>query len=114
MRLLLDEGIDVRLRLRFSAAIDVETVPYRGWKGKKNGELLRLAEEAFDALLTLDDNLPQQQNLKRFALAVVVLRPKTQDLVDLAELVPEVERILPTLSAGEAVRVYPPSDVSKG
>jgi hypothetical protein len=34
-----------------------------GWPGKKNGELLDLAENEFDALITLDTNLRYQQNL---------------------------------------------------
>lgn len=77
IRILLDEDIPLKLRHHFSAENLVETVQYRGWKGVVNGDLLRLAEREFDVLITLDDNLPEQQNLSGFALALIVLRPGT-------------------------------------
>jgi predicted nuclease of predicted toxin-antitoxin system len=33
------------------------TVQEAGWAGKQNGELLKLAETDFDALITVDTNL---------------------------------------------------------
>lgn len=36
---------------------DCSTVQEAGWAGKRNGELLGLAEHAFDLFLTLDKNL---------------------------------------------------------
>lgn len=57
MKILLDEDLPVRLRLCFQAA-EVETVECRGWKGLKNGSLLHAAEEHFDVLVTMDNNLP--------------------------------------------------------
>ena len=44
MKVLLDEDVPVRLRFYFQTA-EVETVEYRGWKGLKNGALLRAAQE---------------------------------------------------------------------
>jgi hypothetical protein len=35
------------------------------WSGKKNGELLALAENEFDALITVDTNLPLSAELNR-------------------------------------------------
>jgi predicted nuclease of predicted toxin-antitoxin system len=40
------------------------TIQEAGWSGKENGELLSLAETAFDVLVTLDTNLRYQQNLQ--------------------------------------------------
>jgi hypothetical protein len=37
---------------------ECRTVVECGWSGKKNGELLALADPQFDVLLTLDKNLP--------------------------------------------------------
>jgi hypothetical protein len=105
VRVLLDEDVDVRLRLEFSSGFEVETVSYRGWKGKKNGELLRLAAEEFDALVTLDRNLPSQQDLTRYALGVVILRPRSQALEHLADLLPDLERALARLAPGQFVEV---------
>lgn len=44
-----------------------------GWAGIRNGELLTLAEGQFDVFLTVDRNLSFQNEVHRFALAVVVL-----------------------------------------
>jgi len=37
-----------------------------------------------------DDQLPSQQNLSQFGLAVVIMRAKTKALADLLELMPEL------------------------
>ena len=108
MRVLLDEDIPIRLRLHFGEAADVETVEYRGWKGLKNGALLRAAEEHFDVLVTTDDHLSEQQPLEQFDLAVAILRARSKSLTDLQELLPELERMLDSLLPGQAVRIYPP------
>ncbi|HEX7051140.1 MAG TPA: hypothetical protein VF188_13110 [Longimicrobiales bacterium] len=107
-RVLLDEDVDVRFRLKLGPRVEVETVVFRGWKGMKNGELLRAAAEHFDVFVTLDGNLPYQQNLGEHDLAVVVLRPRSQALEHLEELVPGLERVLPTLSSGDVVEIRPP------
>ncbi len=73
MRILLDESAPRQLK-RLLAGHDVETVPERGWASKRNGELLGLAAaEGFDVFVTPDGNLPHQQELARFNIAVVVL-----------------------------------------
>ena len=51
MRLLLDECVPKRLK-RALRRHDVKTVQDMGWAGIKNGELLRVADGQFDALLT--------------------------------------------------------------
>lgn len=108
MRILLDEDLDVRLRHHFGEGAVVETVSYRGWKGLDNGELLRLAEQDFDVLVTMDKNIPHQRSLSNFDIAVVILRAHSKDLADLIEVMPEVRRILPTVRVGGAVEVFPP------
>ena len=70
--------------------------------------LLQTAASHFDVFVTMDDNLPDQQNLRQFDLAVVVLRARSKSLEDLLDLMPELARRLPELRAGEAVRIYPP------
>ncbi|CAN5845342.1 hypothetical protein BH23ACT11_BH23ACT11_10470 [soil metagenome] len=49
MRVLLDENVDRRLKRAFPHEHEVVTVVEPGWAGKKNGELLKLAEKDFDA-----------------------------------------------------------------
>ena len=73
MRVLLDEDLPHKLRLAILRH-NVSTVAYVGWSGLKNGELLRVAEEAgFEVFLTADKKLSYQQNLTGRALAMVVL-----------------------------------------
>jgi len=59
-----------------------------GWTAIKNGELLTLAAEQFDVLVTVDRNLSFQQNLGVLSIAVIVLKAKTNRLADLRPLVP--------------------------
>jgi hypothetical protein len=78
-----------------------------GWAGKRNGELLRLAEKRFDFFVTTDKGIPHQQNLSRFDLAVVLLRAKSNAYEDLAPLMDEVEAKLESIQPGTLVRVAP-------
>ncbi|MCF6277564.1 MAG: hypothetical protein L3J16_02300, partial [Anaerolineales bacterium] len=76
------------------------------WGGKKNGDLLRLAATAYDAFVTIDQNLQYQQNLKIAETAVIVLDCRTSRFDDLLPLVP---RLLDALrdgpAPGETVRI---------
>ena len=107
VRVLIDEDIDVGLRHHLGENVHVETVQYRGWKGIKNGELLGLAEMHFDVFVTMDDNLPNQQNLAAFRLAVVILRTRSKRLVDLLACVPRLKTELAAPKPGSAIRIYP-------
>ncbi len=107
MRVLPDEDIPIRLRLYFQSEVEVETVEYRGWKGLKNGALLRAAQRHFDVLVTMDGNLPDQQSLQQFDLGVAVLRASSKTLEGLVAMVPELERLLPKIGLGQALRIYP-------
>jgi hypothetical protein len=69
----------LRARERLPEGASVETVEYRGWKGYKNGALLRIAEGHFEVLVTMDDNLPDQQDLQQFGLAVAILRARSKE-----------------------------------
>ena len=72
-RILLDENLSPKLRQGLSGHI-VITTQYRGWEGKKNGELIALAEnDGFDVFVTRDRNLSYQQNMKSRKMALVVV-----------------------------------------
>lgn len=100
MRILLDENLDWRLQGDLRGH-KVESVPLLGWAGIQNGELLRKAIEAgFETLLTMDGNMVHQQNIARFAIAVVALRAKSNRLDDTRPLMREVLAILPNSKPG--------------
>jgi len=103
MRILIDECLDVRLRHELPGH-EAKTVLHAGWLGVKNGKLLRLAAESgrFDVFLTVDKSLPSQQLLEGLALAVVVLRVASNDIVDVRPVLPEFLRRIGEFQAGHA------------
>ena len=103
MRVLLDECLPRRLKQLISGH-EVKTVPESGWAGKTNGELLSLAHEQFDILVTVDRNLPAQQNLGS-GPAVVVLQSRSNRFQDLEPIVPELLEVLTTITRGQLVRL---------
>ena len=72
MRVLLDECVPRALRNEIPGH-EVKTVAEVGWAGVKNGELLELAVQEFDLLLTVDRNLEYQQSFAGLTLAVIVV-----------------------------------------
>ena len=99
MRVLLDECIDARLAASLKA-VEVPTVAEQGWAGISNGRLLALAAVEFDVFVTVDRNLPFQQHLPKFAIAVILLRAKSNRLADLEAPVPELIATLVTAKSG--------------
>lgn len=76
-----------------------------GWTSLGNGALLRQAAAEFDAILTADQNIEFQQNLKTLPLAIVVLVADSNRLESLEPLVPDVLRALATLEPKILVHV---------
>ena len=104
-RVLLDENVDRQLKSLFDADLDVLTVQERGWDGLKNGELLRTAATEFDVFVTMDRNLPYQQNLKALDLTVIVIRSISNAFVDVAPLMPKVNEAVRASGIGAATVV---------
>jgi hypothetical protein len=104
MLLLLDESVPRRFRHSLPGH-EVRTVIEMGWAGIKNGKLLALAASEFDAFLTVDKNLPYQQNLISLPIAVIVLDAMSNELSALLLLVPALERELSSLKPRTYVRV---------
>ncbi len=94
MRLLLDENLPKRLKGDFPEH-EVFTVRDKQWNGIKNGELLKLlVDNSYDALLTFDKNLQQQQNFLKYTLTVFVLTAKINQYSELTKLTPKVKKYL--------------------
>ena len=74
---------------------EVRTVADQGWVGISNGQLLSRAAAEFDVFVTVDRNLPFQQHLPKFDIAVILLRAKTNRIADLIALVPELVSVIP-------------------
>ena len=105
MRILLGENVDRRLKVHFQQEHELLTVAEAGWAGKKNGELLKLAEKEFEVFVTTDKGIPHQQNVSRLGLAVVLLRARSNAYEDLAPLMDEANATLETAEPGTVVRL---------
>lgn len=81
MRVLLDKNVPYGVR-RFLSHHSVETVDDRGWQQISNGELLAAAELAgFEVVVTADQNIVYQQNLRNRKIALVILGSNIWPLV---------------------------------
>jgi predicted nuclease of predicted toxin-antitoxin system len=105
MKLLLDECLPRKLKNHLPG-IECQTVPEAGLAGRKNGELLSLAERAgFSALLTIDRGIEFEQNLRRRKIAVVLIHARSSRLDDLLPHAPEILRVLGSIRRGQLVKV---------
>jgi|SRR5260221_13867400 predicted nuclease of predicted toxin-antitoxin system len=104
MRVLLDECVPRGLRQQLPGH-EVKTVAETGWAGAKNGELLRLAAQQFDVLLTVDRNFEYQQNLVNAPIAVIVMHVASNDIVALERLMPRVLAAIPGAKRGDVTKI---------
>lgn len=104
MKVLLDECLPHTLK---SAIIghQVMTVPEAGWAGKQNGELLKFAETQFEVFITVDQNLPAQQNLASKKLSVVVLKTVSNRFKDIEPAITRLLEVLNSIERGAVVVV---------
>ena len=105
MRVLLDENLDWRLVRYFDADFQVTTVSQQGWKGRRNGELLRQAAATFDALITMDKGIEHQQNLRKYTIGVILISAKSNRLQDIQPAMLRVNQVLRTLEPGQIIHV---------
>ena len=96
MKILLDENIDVRLKLMFPSDLHaVFTIRDMKWNGIKNGALLKLLKEyQFDCWVVVDKNIPYEQNLQKLPCTIIVLNVMRNTLKHLTPLMPKVLSVL--------------------
>ena len=104
MRILLDESLPRKFAFEL-VGHQVQTVPQMGWAHKKNGELLRLAQAAFDVFIIIDRGLVHQQNLRDIDLAIILLRARSNRLEDLKPLAPLILEALQTIRPGDVLQL---------
>ncbi|MGH9612599.1 MAG: DUF5615 family PIN-like protein [Bryobacteraceae bacterium] len=83
MRILIDECLPRALKKHLRGH-DCRTVQEMGWPGKKNGELLSLAGQEFEVLVTIDQGIEHQQPFSTRDIALVVLDAPSNQIEDLA------------------------------
>ena len=105
MKILLDECLPLDFRHSFPTHV-AHTSQWAGLKGKKNGELLRAAEIAgYDALLTVGQGMPHQQNPAGRKLSIIVVLSRTSQMEDLLPLVDAILQALETIQPGQSVAI---------
>jgi predicted nuclease of predicted toxin-antitoxin system len=106
MKVFVDECVSRRL-LRHLPGHTFVHIADTALRSTRNGELLRAVAPEYDVFLTRDKSIPFQHNLKRFSLAFVILRAKSNSLLNLLLLAPDLLVTLEHISAGG----YQPGDL---
>jgi hypothetical protein len=83
------------------------TVEDAGFKGLKNRRLLREASSNYDVLITVDQNIPAQQNFSTLKISLVIIHAKSHRYEDLVSFVPQILSSLTNISPGSVVRIEP-------
>ena len=79
-----------------------------GWEALKNSALLDQAQSnGFDVIITVDQNVRYQQNLRGRSIAVCVLMAGGITIEKLRPLVPALEELLPAIQPGKLYQVNP-------
>jgi hypothetical protein len=85
---------------------DCQSARFAGFAGLKNGALLLAAERVgFDVIITVDQSIPEQQNLRDLQISVLILRARTNRIADLRTVVPAALEALKSLGRGQVVRL---------
>jgi len=103
MKILFDQGTPAPLR-RSLAEHEVDTVFENGWNQLKNGELLAVAIlNGYEILVSTDQSLRHQHDLRRIRLGVVVLM--TTSWPRISRNTPAVVRAVEEVQIGRLVEV---------
>ena len=105
MRVLIDESLPVELADELPD-IDASTVHAQRWLQLRNGVLLRAAVAAgFSVILTGDQDLQYQQNLRRIGIAAVVVSGIRNRIEELRPLIPRIIDALHAVRTGEVIEI---------
>lgn len=105
MKVLLDECVPQSLCRSFTEH-ECKGARRAGFGGKKNGQLLQLAEEAgFQVLVTVDKNIPYQQNLRGRSIALLIIDVKSNRVKGLRTHAKACLDALKSIRPGQVVRV---------
>lgn len=103
MKILLDKCLPVDFRHQLPG-YEVDSAEWAGFKGMKNGKLLREVESAgYDVFLTTDQGIPHQQNLAQRKISILVIRARTNQIEDLLPIVGAILSKLSGIQPGQII-----------
>jgi predicted nuclease of predicted toxin-antitoxin system len=102
MKIVFDKCVPRPLR-RHLPGEEIRTAEEMGWGTLENGDLIRAAEQQFEAIITSDQQWKYQQNLVGRKLAILVL--PTNYLPAVLELAPKIRAALTTLRPGDYIEI---------
>ncbi|MCL2649207.1 MAG: hypothetical protein FWD61_19775 [Phycisphaerales bacterium] len=107
MRVLLDENMPQAFRFHLPGH-DVASTKFKGWDELSDTELIaNMLKDQFQVLITLDQNLPYQQQASRAKIAVIVLKPITGRFRNVVKLANDTLRALKFIQPGQVVTILP-------
>ena len=105
LKILLDHNVPKYLR-RLLKGHEVSTAKREGWAELVNGRLLAVAEKAgFELLVTLDQGIPQEQNLQGRRIALATLCIASQEREAFLAVFGELVALLPNIAPGTITAV---------
>ena len=104
MRVLLDESLPRQLR-RYLPGHLVRTARDMRWDGKRNGELLALARDNFDAFITADQHIQYQQNITERDIPIIVLIARGNRIADYLPIISDILSTLTNAKRGVVVHI---------
>ena len=106
MNILIDECVPRKFKFDLiTPGRTCSTVQEAGYAGKRNGALLALAETKFDVFITLDKNLPSQQNVTGRKIAIIIIRARSSRLSDVRQHLMDCVNALARIVPGQIVFV---------
>jgi len=104
--MLIDECLPGKVKFLFAeGGHECQTVGDAGFGSKENGELIAVADKNFDVLITIDKNIRHQQNIKGRNIAILIIRPASNDLDDIRPHIPQALAALETIRPGQVIEV---------
>lgn len=102
MKVVFDKCVPRPLR-RHLPGHEISTAEEMGWGILENGDLIRAAEQQFEAIITSDQQWKYQQNLSGRKLAILVL--PTNYLPAVLGLAPKIRAALAMLRPGDYIEI---------
>ena len=104
-KVLLDENLPHELRY-YIPGHDVRTARFMRWDGNENGDLLNLAiDDDFDVMITMDKRIPQDHDIAKLNIGLILLSARSNKIEDLRPLVPELEFQVFFIEPGQVVLI---------